>query len=405
MNPKLLFRMMWRRMARYKLKSFFMMLGIIVSVLATILLLTVGAAIRDAFVSFIKYNYSSDTITVVAGSGFGGDGGASYLTLDELRTVANSIGDITAWEPFLSSGYREIKNQGANLSSRLTSSSDQARYTTNRGVQEGDFFTAEEVRSRARVALLGSKTAEELFGHGFPVGETIFIDNVPYEIKGILEDVGFDPHGNDQDYAIRIPYTTLMDQLKVNYVSGGRFLVADTGRLEAVEAEITRILRELHHIDEDEEDDFSVLTAGKLLAMATADVFDTLDTFLPLISIVAFFVSGVVILSIMLISVRERTPEIGLRKALGARPADLRLQFLLEVSLLSIVGAALGVALALPLARLISPILETKFGAPELVPSAGVVLLSVVAAVAAGAIAGYLPAVRASKLHPVDALR
>jgi len=405
MNQPLLLRTVLLRFWRFKAKTLFMGLGITVGVLATVLLQTVTGSVRERFSAFVERSYPADSIVLVAGSGFmGGGEGRNNLRLSNVETVVNSIG-IKEWDPVVYVGFRDVKRAGNSVNVGLAGYSEKAENVRRRSVQDGDFFTAEDVKNRANVALIGSTTAAKLFPGESPVGAQLFIDNVPFQVKGVLETVGVDPHGNDQDSTIQIPYTTLLDKmLKVSFISGATFLVEDPSHVEEVRNEIIRIMREQHQLGEGQKDDFSVITPA-LMQDLLDKTFRTFNIFVPLIAATAFLISALVILSIMQISIKGRTPEIGLRKAMGARSRDLQTQIILEVLIVSAVASFLGLVLAQIGIHAVTPLLAAKFGIKQLSPPGMVLATAVCAAMATGLLGGILPARRAAKLNPVKALK
>lgn len=405
MNQPLLLRTVLLRFWRFKAKTLFMGLGITVGVLATVLLQTVTGSVRERFSAFVERSYPADSIVLVAGSGFmGGGEGRNNLRLSNVETVVNSVG-IKEWDPVVYVGFRDVKRAGNSTNVGLAGYSEKAENVRRRSVQDGDFFTAEDVKNRANVALIGSTTAAKLFPGESPVGAQLFIDNVPFQVKGVLETVGVDPHGNDQDNTIQVPYTTLLDKmLKVSFISGATFLVEDPSRVEEVRNEIIRIMREQHQLGEGQKDDFSVITPA-LMQDLLDKTFRTFNIFVPLIAATAFLISALVILSIMQISIKGRTPEIGLRKAMGARSRDLQTQIILEVLIVSAVASFVGLVLAQIGIHAVTPLLAAKFGIKQLSPPGMVLAVAVCAAMATGLLGGILPARRAAKLNPVKALK
>src|SRR6185436_12620461 len=220
MNQPLLFRSILLRLWRFKAKTLSMGVGITVAVLATVLLQTVAGNVREAFTKFVEGAYPADCIVMVAGSGFMGAGpGRNKLKLTDVQTVASSLG-IAEWDPVVYIGAREVKNGDNNFAITVGGFSEKAEAIRRRSVQEGEFITAEDVQKRATVALLGSTTATKLFPGESPLGQQVFIDNMSYQVKGVLETIGVDPHGEDQDDIIMMPYTTLMEKLvKVTSIS------------------------------------------------------------------------------------------------------------------------------------------------------------------------------------------
>ncbi|MGD2115838.1 MAG: ABC transporter permease [Acidobacteriota bacterium] len=405
MNRSLLLHAVFSRMWRYKLKTLFMALGIVVSVVATVLLHTVAGSVRESFTTFIEESYPADTILVMAGSGFmGGGEGRTDLKLPDVETVAASV-PVEDWDPVIYAGGRDVRAGGVSDEVGVVGHSERAATVRRRSAQAGQFFTDDEVLRRAKVALLGSTTAEALYPDRSPIGEQIFIDGVPFEIRGVLETIGTDPHGNDQDDTIQVPYTTLMDTLlKRDYISGVTFTIADRTRSGEIADEIRRVLREQHRIGEGQEDDFSVLTSALMNDLLDRS-FGTFDIFVPLIAGTAFLISLVVILAIMLVSIKGRVAEIGLRKAVGARARDVQIQIVLEVLVVSVVASLVGLLLAQAGGAALTPMLAESFGVQRVVPPVTVLVIAVLAAMATGLLGGVWPARRAAKLDPVETLR
>lgn len=406
MNIALLVGSALRRLSRYKAKTFLMGFGILISVLATILVQAVSANVRDSFTRFVERVYPSDTVALVAGSGFmGGGTGRNKLRMEDLEAVVGSVAQIKEWDPILYAGSRDIKRGANSLRVGIVGYSEKAETARRRSVSSGDFLSADQIRRMERVALIGSTTAKRLFPDQSPVGETLFIDNSPFEVIGILESVGVDPHGNDQDNTIHVPYTTLKNQiLRVDYISGAIFVLEDRNQVERTRQTVTEVMRSQHGIGPGQDDDFSVLTAAQLQQLLDRS-FRTFNIFVPLIAGLIFLVSGLVILGIMLISIRDRAAEIGLRKAVGARPADLQLQIIVEVLCVSCIAALVGLVLAYVGLQFIAPILAKKFGATAIHLPLSVVLISFGLAIVTGVFGAIVPARRAARLNPVESLR
>jgi putative ABC transport system permease protein len=404
-NRSLLLRTVLLRLNRYRLKTLFMGLGIMVSVAATVLLQTAAGSVREAFSSFIERAYPADSVVLMAGTGFmGGGEGSRNLRLADAETIANSIG-VTDWDPVVYAGSRDVTRAGRSAPVSVVGYSEKAESVRRRSAQSGEFFSPDDVKRRANVALIGATTAEKLFADESPIGAQLFIDNVPFEVKGVLEKVGVDPHGNDQDDTIFVPYTTLMERmLRRDFISGATFVIEDRSRADAVAKDMAGILRERHQIGQGQEDDFSVITPVLMNDMLDR-AFKAFNLFIPLIGGTAFLISAIVILSIMQISIKGRVSEIGLRKALGARSRDLQIQIVLEVLVVSAVASLIGLLLAQLGSTVLTPILAAKFGVTRMSPPAMVLLVAVGAAMVTGLLGGVWPARRAAKLNPVEALK
>ena len=406
MNLSLLIRSIFARLWRYKAKTVFMGLGVMIAALATVLLLTVIDSVKARFLAFIEHAYPSNGIVVMGGSGpMSGGTSRNTIRMADVETILGSTG-IKEWDPVLFGGSRDVKRAGTSLLVNVVGYSDQAESVRGQSVQEGEFLAAEDVRNRGHVALIGATTAAKLFPGESPIGAQLFIDNVPFEVKGVLEAMGVDVHGNDQDNVIQVPYTTLMDQmLRVTYVSGVTFLLDDPNNVEATSQEITRLLRERHQISEGQKDDFAVITSVLMHRMFQRS-FRTFNVFIPLIAGTAFLISALVILSIMQISIKGRTQEIGLRKALGARSRDLQLQILLEVLIVAVLASLAGILLAqIGITAVAAPLLAEKLGIKQQNPSVLVLIIAIGASLATGLLGGLLPARRAARQQPIDALK
>jgi putative ABC transport system permease protein len=261
-------------------------------------------------------------------------------------------------------------------------------------------FDREAVRSLSRVALVGTNVVRELFGGRDPLGEQILVGNVPFRVLGILEPMGTDIHGSDRDNEIVVPISTLMRRLlNVDYITGVKLIIRDNRQTDATVNNIRAILRERHRLAPAESDDFSILTPVQIREMV-AQSGRIFSLFLPLIAAISLLVGGVILANLMLISVNERTEEIGLRKALGARSRDILWQFVMEAGVVAMIGGVAGVILGLTGVQLL--VLKIKL---PFVISWPAITLGVILSAAIGMLAGILPARRAAALDPVKTLR
>jgi len=407
MNLELLTKTVGLQLRRNKMKSFFMMLGIIISVAALVLVQTIGENIANKFHSFISETYPANTVYLAAGNGdMGGGKGSENLKLSDINAVVNSVSGIVNHDLVVNGGIQNLSSSGHNINTMVTGVSEFVGQAKNRDVVEGRMITANDVQKKHQVAMIGSTTAEELFPNESPLDQIVFYNNVSFEIIGVLESIGADPHGNDADNTFQVPHTTLLSKiLKRDYYTGATFILEnyDPTSLDEFVNEVSNVVRERHFISDTADNDFS-LVSPKFLYELVDGVFNKFDIFIPVLSFVVFLIAGVVMVNIMLTVIKERTSEIGLRKALGARPGDIRLQIFLEMLIVCIVGALVGVILANIILTFLQPIFENKFGIPQLERSSITNLVALVAAMVCGMLSAIIPTQRAVRMNPVTAL-
>lgn len=403
MNARLMMAGSLRTLSRHRLRTFFMGLGVVVGVAALVVTRSLGTGAEEEMLRRMDKLFGAGSIIIV-NSGVpmhGGKARPEKLSIADLEAIARDLDEVAAWDPSIFTGGREVRREGVSRKLMIVGHSERADVVWGRGVSRGEFFTAADVASASRVALLGSKTAAALFGGGDPIGGTIRIGNAPFRVKGVLEDHGIDPHGMDRDDEVHVPITTLMRRiLDMETIGTAKLLVEETGQVDGAVDRITEILRERHGLGPGQPDDFSIYTPTQ--AQASVKKANRVVTlYLPATAGIALLVAAIVILNVMLMGVRERIPEIGLRKAMGATPGNISLQFFLEGLLLTAASGLLGVGIA-------SVILEgmALHGlSPGAAMSPGAAALGLAAALLVGALAGLLPARRAARQEPVDALR
>jgi putative ABC transport system permease protein len=393
-----------RSLNRHRLRTMFMMLGTFVGVVALTLTVSIGQNTKEQILERMNRMFGGSSV-MIAGSGTSMRGGpragaASTLTLQDLNDIAATVEGIEAWDPLHMLGEREVVWEGRSRSVRVMGHSERAALVWNRGVSRGSFFTERDVASSARVALLGENLARDLFGDVDPIGEQIRIGTVPFQVTGVLEVQGVDPHGLDRDSEIHVPITTAMRRLQnVDYVSAAKLLVTDGYDLSATVASIEALMRQRHALADGVPNDFRTSTAVQVQArVAAASRVFTL--FVPMIAGLSLVVGGFIVANLMLMGVNERRAEIGLRKAVGARSQDVWLQFLLESALVTVSGGVLAVAVC----AAVLPIIGHFLGVPGMMPWQ-VAGFGLVIAVAVGLVAGVFPARRAASLDPVQTLR
>lgn len=407
MNRSLAVSQIARSLTRFKSRSLLGGLGIVVSVLATVFVLSAASAVRGTFDKFIAQLYPADVITLGSGRGMWAGGGSDGqpMRLRDIEVVTASVPGIVARDISAVAGPRDVKIGNRNARVLVAGTGAQAPQVRRRGASEGAYLDEADVSARARVALLGATAVRVLFGDASPVGSTIYIDNVPFKVKGVLERLGVSPHGDDQDNVIVIPYTVVMDSLlKVDYVPQVAYQVADPARMSEMMTAIVAVMRKQHGITDGRQNDFYVIQPSDI-QRRLANSFGTMKVFVLLICAAAFVISALVVLGVMQVSVRQRTSELGLRKAVGADEREVRGQILWEALVIALAGCAIGAVLAGVTLYATAPMLARKFGFAGVGISLSAIVVGVLAALVTGAVGAWLPARRAGRLDPVAALR
>jgi putative ABC transport system permease protein len=396
----------WHAMSANRLRTFLTMLGMVIGVGAVILMMAIGEGAQQSIKRSID-SMGSNLFVILSGSSStsgsrSGSGNSSALNINDANAVGD-LEDIAAIAP-ISTGNAQIIFSGNNWNTSIIGTSP--TYFSIRGwnVDSGELFSDADIRSANRVALIGKTVAENLFGDDIdPIGKTIRIKKSPFTILGVLESKGQSFDGRDQDDTIIVPITTAQRKLFGNQIPGSVRMIMAQAKSEkymgVAEDAINDLIRQRHNIRENAESDFSVrnLTA---MAKTASDTAKTMSMLLGAIASISLLVGGIGIMNIMLVSVTERTREIGIRMAIGAREKDILLQFLLEACVISIVGCVIGVAIGLGGALLV----KKMVGAEILISMQSIVLAFSVAA-SVGVFFGYYPASKAAKLHPIEALR
>ena len=396
----------WHAMSANRLRTFLTMLGMVIGVGAVILMMAIGEGAQQSIKRSID-SMGSNLFVILSGSSStsgsrSGSGNSSALNINDANAVGD-LEDIAAIAP-ISTGNAQIIFSGNNWNTSIIGTSP--TYFSIRGwnVGSGELFSDADIRSANRVALIGKTVAENLFGDDIdPIGKTIRIKKSPFTILGVLESKGQSFDGRDQDDTIIVPITTAQRKLFGNQIPGSVRMIMAQAKSEkymgVAEDAINDLIRQRHNIRENAESDFSVrnLTA---MAKTASDTAKTMSMLLGAIASISLLVGGIGIMNIMLVSVTERTREIGIRMAIGAREKDILLQFLLEACVISIVGCVIGVALGLGGALLV----KKMVGAEILISMQSIILAFSVAA-SVGVFFGYYPASKAAKLHPIEALR
>ena len=388
-----------------RLRSGLTALGIIIGVGAVITMVGIGNGAK-AQVEAQVASLGQNVIQVSAGSSSShssvrlGLGSSSTLTVDDADALEREIADVVVVSPEVRITTQVVAGN-RNWSTQIYGESPDYFSIRQWPLEDGAIFTEQDVRGAAKVAVIGSLAAEELFGDEDPVGEIVRIKNVPFTVVGVLTSKGASASGSDQDDDIIIPYTSAMKRVIGQQTNLRRINVqaADADALEEVETQITALLRQRHHIETGKDDDFIVRDQQEIAEAATATA-RTMTLLLGAVAGVSLIVGGIGIMNIMLVSVVERTREIGIRLAVGARSRDILRQFLMEAFSLSSIGGGIGIVLGITASECLSLVAEW----PTLVSLEAIVIAFLFSA-AVGIFFGFYPARKASHLDPIDALR
>ncbi|ACB76922.1 ABC transporter permease [Opitutus terrae] len=389
-----------RALRRNKLRSMLTALGIIIGVAAVIAMVSIGNGAK-AQVEAQVASLGQNVITVFSGSFTGGGmrggwGSAPTLTVEDALAIGNEVPGAIAVSPEVRDRNQVLAN-GLNWNTLVNGESPDYGEIRGWKVASGTMFTDQDVRSVAKVAVIGKTIADQLFPNEDPIGQTIRIRNIPFKVVGLLEAKGFNLFGQDQDDIVIVPYTSHMKRLsRRTNVSSILVQAPSAEQIQRVQDEITDLLTQRR---KGKEPDFTVRNQVELAQVATANT-RTMTIFLGITASISLIVGGIGIMNIMMVSVTERTREIGIRLAVGAHGRDVLLQFLVEAVILSSLGGLLGIALGVGSSKLVSIINDW----PVLVSTPSVVLSFVVSA-AVGMFFGFYPARKAAQLDPIDALR
>ena len=403
MSPSELLRVGVQALSRNRMRSGLTVLGIVIGVAAVIATLAIGQGARAAVQAQIRA-LGANTLTVLPGTitasgARSGMGSTTTLTPDDAVAIKAECPAIEAVAPAVRT-VAQVVYGNMNWSTAIQGTTPEFVFVRQWPVANGVFITDSDVRGAAKVCVLGQNVAQQLFAGADPVGQTVRIKDMPFRVVGVLTAKGGQGFGGNQDDIVVVPITTVQRKLMaITYVQS--IAVSAVGEKEVNDAssQITDLLRQRHRIRADADADFFIFTQQEIAnsAEATSKVMTLL---LASIAAVSLLVGGIGIMNIMLVSVTERTREIGIRRAIGARRRDILMQFLVESAFLALAGGALGVALGMGAAVLI-----TQFARwPTLIQPAAVALAFGFASVV-GVFFGFYPAHRASRLDPVDALR
>ncbi|HJQ67642.1 MAG TPA: ABC transporter permease [Blastocatellia bacterium] len=405
MNLVATFKLALRALARNKMRSMLTMLGIIIGVGAVIAMVGIGQGASASIQSQIS-QLGDNMLYVSAGSSNtggtrGGSGSATTLSVEDIQAIEQEIPSVRAASPNVrASGQLVFGNQNWVASSGIIGVSEKFPEIRLWQIESGEFFTENDVRTSARVAVLGKTVADNLFSGMDPIGQTLRVRNLPFRVVGVLAPKGQSQFGQDQDDTVLIPYTTAQKKLlSITHVPMAMVSAVSADATFTAERQITDLLRQRHRLAPNEENDFTVRNLTDIAEAANASS-SIMTNLLASIAGVSLLVGGIGIMNIMLVSVTERTREIGVRMAIGARSGVIRRQFLIESITISLVGGIIGVLLGVAASITISSTLEW----PTLVSPASI-FISVIFSALVGIAFGYYPARKAAALDPIEALR
>jgi putative ABC transport system permease protein len=381
------------------------MLGVIIGVASVIAMISLGSGARAAIDEQIQQQ-GTNVIYVSAGSfgrgpgtARGGAGSTTTLTLDDAQTIAREVPMVARMTPMVR-GRAQVVAGNQNWNTSVEGGNEDYILIRNWPLASGDDFTARDVLVAEKVCLLGQTVAKTLFPDSDPVGQIVRVKNLPFRVLGVLTPKGQNQWGQDQDDLIIGPYTTVQKKLLgITFIQQIVLSATSSDNVEPAATDVTKLMRQRHKIQDPTDDDFTVRTVAEMAATRT-QMADTMTLLLMSVASVSLLVGGIGIMNIMLVSVTERTREIGLRMAVGARTRDILRQFLAEAVSLSVVGGAIGVLVGLTVSRL----LTSGLGWPTLITPTSIVVAFAFAG-AVGVFFGFYPARKAAELDPIEALR
>jgi len=405
MNLAMIIRVAFRALVRNKMRAMLTMLGIIIGVAAVIAMVSIGQGAQASVQAQIE-GIGTNLLFVSAGAqnvggvrSGSGDTGTNTLTVEDLDAIKREVPSVGMVTPTVNARSQLVAGN-TNVNTSVQGVSEQYPDIRKWTVQSGSFFTDADVRTAARVIVVGQTVADNLFPGMDPVGQTLRVANLPFRVTGVMMRKGQDQQGRDQDDVAFAPYTTVQKKvlgsprLQVAYASA----VSQDATYTAQE-QITDLLRQRHKLAPGDPNDFTVRNMTDI-AEAANETNNTMTILLACIASVSLLVGGIGIMNIMLVSVTERTREIGIRMAIGARSSAVRSQFLIESIVLSLTGGFIGIVVGI----VVSVSIPKLLGWPTLI-STMAIIGSVIFSAAVGIFFGYYPARKAAALDPIEALR
>jgi len=397
-------RIAFRALLRNKLRAVLTMLGVIFGVGAVITTVSLGDGARVMVQQQIA-TMGENVMLIFAGDFRRGGvsfgmGSSSTLTLDDMEAIRREVPGVRNISPEVRT-TRQVIASGGNTSTSVIGASTEYFAIRSWKLKDGEFFTQQDIAGSAKVAVIGATAAEKLFAGDSPLGQVVRVGNIPFVIVGELAPKGSSPgSGMDYDDCLIAPYTTVMKRLlNTTTLRGINVQSESMDIMPVVQERVAELLRQQHRIAPGREDDFTIRSQDEL-ASAMSQTQETMQYLLGGVAIVSLLVGGIGIMNIMLVSVTERTREIGIRMALGARPRDVLLQFLIEAVTLSCTGGALGIAAGMAASKILTQVKNwPTLTSPE------AMIVAFIFSAAVGIFFGFYPARKASQLDPIDALR
>jgi putative ABC transport system permease protein len=392
---------------RNKTRSFLTTLGVIIGVAAVIAMMAIGEGakkmIEDQFAAMGTNLLIVMPGSTTAGGARGGSGSMPSLTWDDLRAIQTQVSSVANAAPSLRSNAMVI-SEDQNWTTTVYGTTPEYFVIRSWPMARGEGITSSDVDGAAKIVVLGRTVVDKIYGpNADPVGQVVRIKNIPFQVVGVAAVKGQSAMGQDYDDAVFIPVTTFQTKIQGGlqaYINGSIMVTATAPTTVAkAEEEITDLLRDRHHIRKGADDDFSIRNLAEM-ASAQQEGTKTMTTLLASVAAVSLLVGGIGIMNIMLVSVRERTREIGIRIAIGAKARDILLQFLTEALSLSLAGGLIGIAIGVYSAYEIA----NRFKWPVLIRP-DIILISVVFSILVGVVFGLYPARKAARLDPIEALR
>src|SRR5574341_3011 len=403
MRPVATGKLAWRVLRRNPMRSALTALGIVVGVAAVIAMVAIGNGAKAQVEAQIA-SLGRNVVQVFSGSTTSsglrtGWGGAGTLTVEDMEAIAREIPGVTGVSPEVRN-VTQVVADNQNWATQVLGVSPDYFSIRQWALVEGEPFTERDVRAANKVAVIGRTTAQQLYGGDSPIGRVVRVKNVPFVVVGLLAPRGFSMHGTDQADVLIVPYSTAMKRvLGVTTVRSIAIQAATASLLDDLPIQIAELLRQRHRIGPGRDDDFTVRTQQDIAEAAT-ETSRVMTTLLGAIASVSLIVGGIGIMNIMLVSVTERTREIGIRMAVGAHARDILTQFLLEALVLSTVGGLIGIVLGIVTAKVLSAVANW----PTLI-SPGAIAVAFLFSAGVGVFFGFYPARKAAQLDPISALR